>query len=451
MIAVDIDAGKIWWGKNGTWDDNASGTGVPATGAYPTYTGDTGISNGGEIFFAVASGSGTLVFTLNCGQDSSFAGNKTAQGNQDGNSIGDFYYTPPSGFLALCTSNLPAVAVTPSEHFNTVLYTGNGSTQSITGVGFQPDFSWFKQRSGGGGNHALFDVVRGVTKMLPSDLGNVEETQSGLTAFNSDGFSLGAWSGSNNNTETFVAWNWKAGGSGSSNTDGSVTTSVSANADAGFSIISYTGSGSGTITIGHGLSKAPEMWTVKARDDVGDNQWFVCHKGFASDYYTDFIHFDTTGAVQDSGARWGDTAPTSSIITIGSASTNESGDYICYAWHSVDGYSKVGSYEGNTTSSNTDDGTYVYLGFRPAVVLVKASTRSEDWGIYDNKRIGFNPNNRSLYPNSSNAEHSSTNHMDFLSNGFKLYSDNHNYSGGGGNSYIYLAFAETPFKYSNAR
>jgi hypothetical protein len=332
-----------------------------------------------------------------------------------------------------------------------VLYTGNGSTQSITGVGFQPDFSWFKQRSGGGGNHALFDVVRGVTKMLPSDLGNVEETQSGLTAFNSDGFSLGAWSGSNNNTETFVAWNWKAGGSGSSNTDGSVTTSVSANADAGFSIISYTGSGSGTITIGHGLSKAPEMWTVKARDDVGDNQWFVCHKGFASDYYTDFIHFDTTGAVQDSGARWGDTAPTSSIITIGSASTNESGDYICYAWHSVDGYSKVGSYTGN----NNADGTFVYTGFRPAWIMVKASSTGGthyDWAIYDIARSTYNAVANVLEANQSQAEVTGTGRglpIDIVSNGFKFRSS---YAeSNAAQTYIYIAFAETPFKYSNAR
>ena len=273
--------------------------------------------------------------------------------------------------------------------------------------------------------------------------------QTVYSSFDSDGFTLGAGAPGwwyNHASHTSVAWNWKGGGTASSNTDGSVTTTVSANVDAGFSIIKYTGSGSGTITIGHGLSKAPEFWVTKPRTDVSDNQWFACHKDFATDYYTDFNHWDNNSAKQDSASRWGDTAPTSSVITVGSASTNNSGDYICYAWHSVEGYSLVGSWVGNGNA----DGQFVYTGFRPAYVLCKDLNNSQGWQIFDSVRSPYNVMDERLLVDLANAEQTNVSAYDFVSNGFKLRTTDGSFNSSG-NKYIFYAVAEIPFKYSNAR
>ena len=228
-VALDMDNGTIKFYKNNTIQN--SGTAA--------FTGITG-----DVAPWMSSYNNTM--NANFGQDSSFAGTKTAQGNQDGNGIGDFYYTPPTGFLALCTSNLPDVAVVPSEHFNPVIYTGDGNTtNAITGVGFQPDFTWIKHRTAAY-NHALFDAVRGATKEMASNTTSAEATETtSLKSFNADGFTLGDKGGVNNSTgsaNNFVSWNWKANGSGSSNTNGSInTTKTSANVDAGFSIVTCTG------------------------------------------------------------------------------------------------------------------------------------------------------------------------------------------------------------------
>ena len=433
MVAFDADAGKIWYGVNGTWD--ASGN--PATAANPSQSSVTG----NDFFFAVSSGSGTLTYVANFGQDSSFAGTKTAQGNQDGNNIGDFYYAPPTGFLALCTSNLPDVAVIPSEHFNAVLYTGNGGTQNITGVGFQPDFTWIKSRSYAT-DHQIYDSVRGTTKALDSQHTGIEETMTtGLTSFDTDGFTSGAEVRSNTSGQTYVAWNWKANGSGSSNTNGTTNSTVSANVDAGFSIVSYTGS-SGPDTIGHGLSKAPEMIIVKDRSSA--QEWLVYHHSL-TDAKDKYLRLDTTSAVADN-TFWNDTAPINQVFSVGDSQPVNSGhgdSYIAYCFHSVDGYSKVGSYTGNGNA----DGTFIYTGFRPAYIMTKRVNNTSHWEIHDIKR----GQTALLFANLSIAEiDNSAYRIDSNANGVKIR-NSEAASNANGEPYIYIAFAETPFKYSNAR
>ena len=394
---------------------------------------------------AAKPGDGTNATCMfNFGQDSSFAGNKTAQGNQDSNSIGDFYYTPPTGFLALCTSNLPDPAVIPSEHFNTVTYAGTGAAKSVTGVGFQPDITWFKQRDITR-NHLLQDVVRGVSSFSHVDLTEADGTASNLiTSFDSDGFSLGTSGYVNASSGTYVAWNWKAGGSDVLNENGTIDSQVSANADAGFSIVSYTGTGS-NATVGHGLSVTPEMVIVKNRNYVAN--WACLHSGIASDYETDYIPLNNATTSWDNNAYWNDTKPTNSLFSVGTDNdVNRSGDaHIAYCFHSVDGYSKVGSYTGNGSS----DGTFVYTSFKPKYVMIKSSTLTEQWNILDSERGAYNVIGEVLLADSSAAEVDS-NRIDFTSNGFKIRAafDNINNNGA---TFIYLAFAEVPFKFSNAR
>ena len=393
--------------------------------------------------------SGTTSFIWNFGQDSSFAGNKTAQGNQDSNDIGDFFYEPPNGFLALCSSNLPDATVTPSEHFNTVLYTGTGNAQSVTGVGFQPDWVWLKRRSGVQNNN-VFDAVRGNTKLLATNTTDAEGTVSQwLNSFDSDGFTVGTAGNVSANGETNVVWNWKANGSGSSNTDGDITSTVSVNTDAGFSIVSYTGNDVNGETVGHGLSKAPELVIIKARGGSYTSQgWGVIGSVLSS---TTALKLDSTAATVSAAGVTTNTLPTATVFTVADNYNHSGSGHIAYCFHSVDGYSKVGSYTGNGNA----DGTFIYTGFRPAFVMIKQTNASgESWQIFDSKRDIDNLQHNRLKPDSSAAEATNINvsseNIDSVSNGFKLrgYSNGINQSGG---SYIYLAFAETPFKNSNAR
>jgi len=436
-VAVDLDNGKWYIATNNTWQDAGNGTGNPTSGTGQVHS---SLSGEFEFFAGNASGSGNHIFVANFGQDSSFAGNKTAQGNQDSNGIGDFYYTPPTGFLALCTKNLPDVDVVPSEHFNTVLYSGTGSNQDITGVGFSPAFVWAKDRTLAA-SHMLTDKVRGIYKTMNS---NSTESESSLVtalrSFNSDGFSVGSNANINDNGSNYVAWNWKANGSGSSNTNGSITSTVSANTDAGFSVVSYTGGGA-AATIGHGLSSAPEMVVVKRRESGG---WIVGHESAGWGYR---MNFESTAAKALASWAWNDTAPTSSVFSVGSDNDLSAlgGTYIAYCFHSVDGYSKVGSYTGN----NNADGVFIWTGFRPAWVMVKRTDNAENWVLYDNLRAGYNADNDYVLPNSSVAEYTGYKTIDLTSNGFKLRTTHSDKNASG--TYIYLCFAETPFKYSNAR
>jgi len=438
--AVDVDNSKIYFSKNGVWQNSSN----PATSTNPAYTNVTG----DNLTIHTAEGSSAAAgFIANFGQDSSFAGNKTAQGNQDGNDIGDFYYTPPTGYLALCTKNLPDVDVVPSENFNTVLYTGNGGTQSITGVGFQPGLTWIKARSEVRA-HYHFDEVRGVEKALSFDAAGAEdESSSYLSAFGSDGFSIGNTSTINKNTITYAAWNWKVGGSsGSSNTNGSInTTSTSVNSDAGFSISTYTGNATSGATIGHGLSKTPEVIIVSVRSQAGGHNMY--HTAWGSAAKTAPIN--SYEPSYSNANIWNSTAPGSSVFTIGNNSVvnTDNATFVAYCWHSVEGYSKFGVYGG----TGDNDGPFVYCGFRPAFIMLKNSDAYQHYTIYDVKRRTFNPVNTAVYADVTEAESNDSEHnIDILSNGFKIR-NNGAQNNTNNNDYMFMAFAETPFKYSNGR
>jgi hypothetical protein len=325
-----------------------------------------------------------------------------------------------------------------NQYFDATLYTGNGSTQTITNAGgFQPDLVWLKSRSAAG-SHGLFDVVRGATKRISSDNTGAEDTISGVTAFNTNGFSLGAeW---NQNTTTFVAWQWDANGSGVTNTDGSITSTVSANTTSGFSIVTYTAQTSGTATIGHGLGVAPSMIIVKSRT-VSPSGWNVYHSSLGA---TQVIYLNDTGAASTSSGNWNNTAPTSTVFTSGTGFAN-GGNMVAYCFAEINGYSKFGSYTGNGSA----DGPFIYTGFRPAFIMIKSSTSGENWITYDNRRLGYNLTQTILFPNTNGSEETS-NGFDFLSNGFKLRASTSG-SNGSGQTYIYMAFAEMPTKYANAR
>jgi hypothetical protein len=333
----------------------------------------------------------------------------------------------------------------PTDYFNTKLYTGNGSTQSITGVGFQPDWVWIKSRTDTR-KHNLYDSVRGTNKRLVSNATSAEDepdSNAGVNAFNSDGFTVGSETDVNGSSRNFVSWNWLAGGSASSNSDGSITSSVSASTTAGFSIVSYTGTGS-NATIGHGLNSSPKMVIVKDRDN-SSYAWHVYHVGVGA---TKTIYLNLSNTPDTNSIYWNNTTPTSSVFSVGtSVTTNNSGDkFIAYCFADVKGYSKFGSYTGNGST----DGTFVYTGFKPAWVLVKRTDGTQDWFIIDNKRNTFNVSDTALLPNASDADYTSTNiyGKDMLSNGFKVRGSSSRQNGSG-NNYIYMAFAESPFVNSN--
>ena len=436
--AFDLDNNKIWFARNNVW----KGSGNPSAGSGETDTLTAGLTSV-SAYTKHANASYTGDDIHNFGQDSSFSGFKTAQGNADDNGIGDFYYTPPTGYLALCTQNLPEPTVVPSEHFNTVTYTGTGGTQSITGVGFQPDFVWIKNRSNTA-DHALTDAVRGATKTLRSSSTIAEFTSTAyLASLGTDGFSLGSSQSVNASSQTYASWNWKANGAGVSNTNGTITSTVSANADAGFSIVSYTGNATAGATIGHGLSSKPEFIFVKKRSATA--HWSVYN---ATAGATKWFLLNLTSSAQTASTIWNNTEPTSSVLSVGTAGeTNTSAaTYIAYCFHSVEGYSKVGSYTGNGSA----DGTFVHCGFRPAYVMVKDTTVSHHWWVWDTaRRNTYNEMDEALVPNLSVTTQAPL-PVDSLSNGFKFRTSNTQMNTSG-NTYIYLAFAEHPFKYTNAR
>ena len=326
----------------------------------------------------------------------------------------------------------------PSLHFNTKLYTGNASTNAITGVGHQPDLVWLKERSSAGAG-LLFDAVRTATKFVRSSDDAAEVTAADtLTAFNSDGFTLGADAANyaaNQNSETYASWNWKANGSSSANTDGTINTTVSANTTAGFSIITYTGTGSAG-TIGHGLGVKPSAWHVKARSET--RAWYGWHHSIP---LGDVINLNGNGAKSTDTSLFTSTAPTTSVINLGSSvGTNNNGiTFVCYAFAEKTGYSKFGSYAGNGNSS----GPFIYTGFKPAWLMVKSHIGTDNWIIYDSKRNGINSQNARLYANTSSAEDLTAGQIDLLSNGFRPTSDYSSINYNGGN-YIYYAFAEEP-------
>ena len=343
----------------------------------------------------------------------------------------------------------------PELHFQAKTYTGNGTAigsggQAITLDGdedMQPDWVWIKDRSDSD-RPRMFDVIRGVTKELDtSDTTGETTLTEGLTTFGSDGFTVGNHEGVNSNTDSFVAWCWKAGGSGSSNTDGSINTiKTSANTTSGFSINTFTGT-QNVGTVGHGLGSAPGVMIVKNTADSSD-AWYVYHQGLASDPETDYIILNTTAAKVDYNTPWNDTAPTSSVFTVGADGGNNenTSTMLAFCFAEKQGFSKFGSYTGNGSSS-ANSGPFVYLGFKPSLVIVKNTSGTEGWQIWDNKRSSFNGQGSNISPNSANAESTGV-RVHFFSNGFQLVSSGADQNTDG-NVFIYMAFAEAPFVNSN--
>ena len=325
-----------------------------------------------------------------------------------------------------------------SEHFNTKLYTGNGGTNAQTGVGFQPDFTWIKARSNAE-NHNLFDAVRGVTKRIRSNGSEAEDTRTtSLTAFGTDGFTLGSGSQVNTNGWTFASWNWKANGAGSANTVGSVSSTVSVNATSGFSIVSWQGTDA-NASVGHGLSKAPTMVFYKTRG-LGES-WVVYNKQIGAG--NKLILNDTSASSSSSTNFQNGLDPNNSVFYVGANATNKNTPMIAYCFTDVQGYSKIGSYTGNANA----DGTFVYTGFKPAWLMVKNTATTSSWEVWDAKRNTFNPTAKSIFPDGAGAEYDYTNRVDLLSNGFKLRTTSS--PNGSGNTHIYMAFAEAPLVGSN--
>jgi len=445
-IALDVDAGKVWFARNGTWI-NGSAT---ASTTLNESSHDTTVTTG-KVYTPAFTGE-SADWQVNFGQDSSFANGATAQGNTDGSGQGDFYYAVPSGFKAICSANLPDPTILlPNKHFDTLLYTGNNGTQNITGLDFNPDWVWGKNRQDAGYHHDLYDTVRGDNLRIFTSQTNAESTgylQFGVTG----GFSLTAGGGININAKNHVAWCWNAGGSTATNTDGTISAQVRANTSAGFSIVSYTGTGA-DATVGHGLGVTPSAIIIKDRDR--SVELIVKHKNLSSGKVMYLNLTEAEGAA--TGTNNGIIADLSSSSTFSITRTGNTGnynnvgvngeDYIAYVFSEVSSFSKFGSYTGN----GSDDGFFLFLGFKPAWFMVKMITGSEDWPMYDNKRDPFNVGDHRIFANTSGAEGAvGQEHFDFVSNGVKCRK-NKNPFNASGSTYIYFAFAESPFKYARAR
>ena len=389
-------------------------------------------------------GSGAFANVYNFGQNTTYGGRVSIGTFTDSNGKGLFKYEPPTDFLALCEDNLPTPAIkNPGEYFKTVLYTGDGTDgKNIVGVGFTPDLVWVKARNQAY-NHGIFDSVRGSRRTLYANLTNAEAIN-GPFSFNADGFSLSSnWNNSNTN---FVAWCWRAGaGTTSTNTDGSIDSVVSVNQDAGFSIVSYTGTGS-NATVGHGLDAEPKMIIAKRRSGATDN-WPVYH---ASEGPGRYAYLDLNNAFGTDSSVWQNVTPTSSVFSIGgSATVNASGaPYIAYCWAEIPGFSKFGRYIGNGDAN----GVFNYTGFKPAFLIVKRVLNSDAWLVMDSARSSTNPVTNTLATTGTGQENIDTGGVptDFLSNGFKCRGTGGDFNGSG-ETYIYMAFAESPFTTANAK
>ena len=431
-IALDLDNQKIYFSKNGTYQ----ASGDPAAGSNAAFT---NLVAGTEYRFCVShAGSSATDVSMNAGQL-------------------PFNTAAPTGFSPMSTANLPAPTIAdPSEYFQSVQYATTTSAQDITFGGnsdLAPDWLWFKRRDHAS-DHFLFDKVRGVLKTISSNDTNPEVTSAGsLTAFGTDGFSLGDGGSDNDingasSSGNFMAWGWAAGGtSGSSNSDGSVTSTVSANTTAGFSICKLNPGGNNNITFGHGLGVAPRLVIVKNLEDA--TNWQVLHldQGVGNK-----IFLNSSNAAASDANMWQNTAPTSTVVSMGTAQTTNE-DVIAYCFAEVEGYSKFGSYIGNGST----DGPFIYLGFKPSWVMFKRTNASADWMIKESSgRDPFNVMTNRILANTSYIDdpHSTNNLIDFVSNGMKhrAGSGTGNYAmNTSGSTYLYIAFAESPFKTANAK
>jgi len=419
-VALDLDGGTVTFYKNNSSQGSISLSLASITNATAIVVGGGGFSNTGNWNF------GQRPFT----------------------------YTPPSGFKTLNTFNLPAPTISNgASYMAATLYTGNNSTQTVAntvnGVSMQPDFVWLKSRQYTTVGHSLFDALRpiGANTSLPRLVSNstdAEANNGGLTAFVSTGFSLNndAYVNSSTTGGNMVAWQWNAGGSTVTNTSGSISAQVRANTTAGFSIVTYTGTGA-NATVGHGLGVAPKMIILKSR--VSATNWVVYHANLTSAAYV--IQFNLTNAQSSSPTIFNSTAPTSSVFSIGTSSASNDTSMVAYCFAAVAGYSAFGSYTGNAST----DGPFVYTGFRPRWVMMKRTDSADDWVVFDTSRNTYDVMNSTLFPNGNYSETTDSNRMiDTLSNGFKIRSSPV-YINASGGTYIYAAFAENPFKYSNAR
>ena len=428
-VAVDFDNGAIYFSKNGTFLNS----GDPTSGSTKTGAAFTSISAGNYTVLLHDWGSSDNInFDLNAGQRA-------------------FAYSAPSGYKALCTTNLPDPTIADgSDYFEAKTFTGTGSSQTISGLEFSPDFVWIKNRSdSSAAEHRLLDTVRGATNVLYSNLTNSESAESqSLTAFTSDGFTVGTGNYVNGSGDGMIAWAWDAGSSTASNTDGSITSNVRASQTAGFSIIQFLGNATSGATVGHGLNAAPELVIGKNRG--GGDAWWVWFKAHSSNA-SKFLKLNTTDAETSTQYIANNTAPSSTVITLGSDygwNSSQSPGSILYAFTPISGYSAFGSYTGNGSA----DGPFVYTGFRVAWLLTKRTDGgANNWQLIDATRSSFNVADDVLKPDETSVETTHADYsVDFLSNGFK-HRTGHIARNGSGNTYIYAAFASHPFKTARAR
>jgi len=448
-FAVDMDAKKMWIGINGTWLNS----GNPSTGANANWNSSVGFTDG-HYYTPVFISYSSAGMTANFGQNSSFCGQTTAGTNADDSGKGLFKYEPPTGFLALCTDNLPTPAIAdPGKHFKTVLWTGSATSanRAMTGLGFTPDLVWSKTR-----NHAyhnvLMDSVRGPSNRLNSDQNYEENYTAGghLASFDDGGFTWQHGSGSGNqwwneSGKQYVAWCWKAGGPAVTNNDGQIESQVSVNHTAGFSIVSYTGTGN-SATVGHGLTKAPSFIILKNRDTT--TNWPIYHKSTSNlgNSAQDVVYLDLS-IISGSSDNIRNVNDTTIELVNWSGVTGDGNEHIAYCWAEIEGFSKFGSYVGN----GDPDGPFVYCGHKPAWVLLKKinGQHNENWRLFDSSRCPTNQNNKHLIPSADAGETIETG-IDLLSNGFKLrHADGHQNQSG--STYIYASFAESPFQTANAK
>ena len=409
-----------------------------------------------RIFCSFTGGAQSGVhMNINCGHDSTGAGEFTSGGgNADENGFGDFQNSPPSGFLALCSANLPIdddvdPAQTDDDYIggkqhNTIVYTGNASTNAITGLGFKPDLVWIQNYSSQNQTARIQDSSRGVTKSLEPAYTTNEGTESGVTSFDSDGFTLGSQQGGYNSSgASYVSWCWRAnGGTTATNSDGDVDSTVQANPDAGFSIVQFPNY-SGDTKFGHGLTKAPNF--IIAKLISGGSNWPTYHDGYDSGK-TCFLNTNAAQFSSSHFAHSGTGNPVSATTFGMGASFAGSGAGIAYCWHDVDGFQKFGSYEGNGSS----DGPFIYLGFRPKLVVIRAIDSNQMWAVCDTARETFNPmGEKVLQWNADGAEFDPSGfNFDTVSNGIKIRNSDTNINSSGA-TFIYMAWGDVPFKYNN--
>ena len=432
-IAFDADNGRIWWSVSGTWLQ-----GDPATGANPVY--DSDIPTG--VTYFPAAGCYTESSHVNFGQNPSFCGTVIAGTNTDSNGKGLFKYAPPSGFLALCDDNLPAPTIPdPGKHFKTVLWTGDGVTgRGITGVGFKPDLVWIKPRNFTD-NHVLYDSIT-KTALYGNSNGTGNNTRE-LYGYDSDGFSLEDWNNINDPGDTYVAWCWKAGDKSVKNNDGSITADVSVNETAGFSIVRYIGNSQANATVGHGLPKAPSFIISKNRDQTYG--WPIYHQSTQNtgSSATDVVYLNETTVGNADNIR---SVNATTFATTSWGGINNSGkEHIAYCWTEIEGYSKFGKYKGNGSTH----GPFAYCGFRPAFVMIKNISGTGQWCMWDSSRSPWNEMQYAVRANDPAGDVDGF-QFDFYSNGFKAR-DTEGSINNSGNNYIFIAFAESPYKTANAR